>query len=74
MSVCVSICLKLIISVPTELIWFYSSGIIPTSPMMVLSYFLGGESSPTPTPPKKKKKNDYQIPWGKAPRGYGRNP
>ena len=39
--VCLSVCLKCKISVTTELIGFYSSGNIPTGPVMGLSYFLG---------------------------------
>ena len=56
-----SVCLMLKISVTTELIGLYSSGNIPTGPVMVLSYFLGGWDTPNPPqkmkipPPKKKK-------------------
>ena len=41
MSVCLSVCLKVKISVTTEPIGLYSSGNISTGPVMVLSYFLG---------------------------------
>ena len=41
-SVCLSVRLSLKISVTTEPIGFYSSGNISTSPVVVLSYFLGG--------------------------------
>ena len=67
MSVCLSVCpsvrlsvrLKLKISVTAEPIGLYFSGIIPTGPVMVLGYFLGGWDTPNPpkkwkTPPQKK--------------------
>ena len=54
MAVCLfvrlSVCLKLKISEP---IWLYSSVNIPTSPVMVLSYFLVGWDTHN-QPPKKK--------------------
>ena len=50
-----SVCLKLKISVTTQPIGLYSSGNIPTGPVMVLSYFLRGWDTPNPPPPKKKK-------------------
>ena len=50
MSVHLSVRLKLKISVTAEPIGLYSSGIIPTGPVMVLSYFPGGWD--TPNPPK----------------------
>ena len=43
------------ISVTTEPIGFYSSGNIPTVPVVVLGYFLGGRGE-TPTTPQKQKK------------------
>ena len=49
-----SVCLKLKISVTTEPIILYSSGNIPTGPVMVLGCFLGEWDTATP-PPKKKK-------------------
>ena len=48
MSVRPSVRLKLKISVTTELIGFYSSGYIPTGPVVVLGYFLRGWDTPTP--------------------------
>ena len=45
-----SVRLKLKISVTAEPIGLYSSGIISTGPVMVLSYFPGGLD--TPNPPK----------------------
>ena len=48
-----SVCPSLKISVTTEPIGFYSSGNIPTGPVVVLGYFLGGWD--TPNPPKNKK-------------------
>ncbi len=42
-----SVCLKLKISVTTEPIMPYSSGNIPTGPVMLLAIFLGGETPPT---------------------------
>ena len=42
MSVRLSVCMQLKISVTAELIGFYSSGNIPTGPVVVLGYFLGG--------------------------------
>ena len=50
-----SICLSLKISVTTELIWFYSSGNIPTGPRVVLGYFKVWVGL-TVTPP-------YPRPW-----------
>ena len=50
MSVCPYVRLSLKISVTTKPIWFYSLGIIPIGPVVVLSYFLGG--CDTPNPPK----------------------
>ena len=41
MFVCLSVCLSPKISVTTEPIGFYSSGNIPTGPVVVLGYFLG---------------------------------
>ena len=41
MSVRLSVCPSLKISVTTEPIGFYSSGYIPIGPVVVLSYFLG---------------------------------
>ncbi len=59
MSVRLSLRLKLKISVTTEPIELYSSGIIPTGPVVVLSYFLGEWDTPNPSkmkvPPHKKK-------------------
>ncbi len=52
-SICPSICLSLKISVTTKLIGLYSSENIPTGPVVVLRYFLGGWD--TPKPPKKQK-------------------
>ena len=52
MSVRSSVRLKLKISVTTEPIGLYSSGVIPTGPVMVLSYFPGGWDTLNP-PPKK---------------------
>ena len=49
---CLSVLLKLKISVTTELIGFYSSGKIPTGPLVVLGYFLGDGTPPTPPPQK----------------------
>ena len=60
-SVCPSVCLSLKISVTTEPIGFYSLGNIPTGPVVIFGYFLGGVGHPQPpqkmknTPPKKKK-------------------
>ena len=48
---------KLKISVTTEPIGLYSSGNIPTGPVMVLSYFLWGWD----TPQKKTLKNTPQF-------------
>ena len=48
MSACLSVCLKLKISVTTEPIWFYSSDNIPTGLLVVLGYLLGGWDTPTP--------------------------
>ena len=45
-----SVCPSLKISVTTEPIGFYSSGNIPTGPVVVLGYFLEGWD--TPNPPK----------------------
>ena len=59
MSVRLSVRLSLKISVTTEPIGFYSSGNIPTGPVVVLGYFLGGWD--TPNPPKNKKKPTAQI-------------
>ena len=53
LSVCLSVCQSLKISVTTEPIIFYYSGNIPTGPVVVLGYFLGGWD--TPNPPKNKK-------------------
>ena len=53
MSVRLSVRLKLKISVTAEPIVLYSSGIIPTDPVVVLRYFLEGWD--TPNPPKNKK-------------------
>ena len=53
LSVCLSVRLSLKISVTTEPIEFYSSGNIPTGPVVVLGYFLVGWN--TPNPPKNKK-------------------
>ena len=52
-SVCLSVCQSLKISVTTGPIIFYYSGNIPTGPVVVLGYFLGGWD--TPNPPKNKK-------------------
>ncbi len=49
-----SVRLSLKILVTTVPIGFYSSGNIPTGPVMVLGYFLNRVGQPTP-PPKKKK-------------------
>ena len=46
MSVRLSIRPSLKISVTTEPIGFYSSGNIPTGPVVVLGYFLGGVGHP----------------------------
>ena len=43
-----SVRLKLKISVTAEPIELYSSGNIPTGPLVVLSHFLGEWDSPTP--------------------------
>ncbi len=61
MSVRLSVRLNLKISVTTEPIGLYSSGSIPTGPVVVLSYFLRGWDTPNPPkmkipPPKKKQK------------------
>ena len=53
MSVYLSVCLSLKISLTTEPIRFYSSRNIPTGPVVVLGYFLGGWYTPNP---KKKQK------------------
>ena len=53
LSVCLSVCQSLKISVTTGPIIFYYSGNIPTGPVVVLGYFLGGWD--TPNPPKKQK-------------------
>ena len=53
LSVCLSVCQSLKISVTTGPIIFYYSGNIPTGPVVVLGYFLGGWD--TPNPPKNKK-------------------
>jgi hypothetical protein len=53
MSVRLSVRLKLKISVTAEPNGLYSSGNIPTGPVVVLRYFLGGWD--TPNPPKNKK-------------------
>ena len=58
MSVRLSVRLKLKISVTAEPIGLYSSGIIPTGPVMVLSYFPGGWD--TPTTPKNYKNHHPQ--------------
>ena len=50
MSVCPSVRLSLQISVTTEPIAFHSLGNVPTGPVAVLGYFLGGWD--TPNPPK----------------------
>ena len=42
--------------VTTEPIRFYSSGYIPSSPVVVLGYFLGGLDTPNPPKNKNKKK------------------
>ena len=44
---CLSVRLMLKISVTIEPIGLYSLGNIPTGPVMVLSYFLGGGTPPT---------------------------
>ena len=59
MSVPLSIRLSLKILVTTEPIGFYSSGNIPTGPVVVLGYFLGGWD--TPNPPKNKKNPTPKI-------------
>ena len=51
LSFCLSVRLKLKISVITEPIGLYSSGNMPTGPVVVLSYFLEGWT----LPPQKKK-------------------
>ena len=48
LSVCLSVCLTLKILVTTEPIGFYSSGNIPTGPVVVLGYFLEGVGNPQP--------------------------
>ena len=48
LSVRSSVRLKLKISVTTELIGLYSSGNIPTGPVVFLGYFLGGWDTPNP--------------------------
>ena len=48
MSVCPSFCLSLKISVTTEPIGFYSSGNIPTGPVVVQAIFLGAGTPSTP--------------------------
>ena len=53
MSLHLSVRLKLKISVTTELIGFYSSGYIPISPVVILSYYLVGWD--TSNYPKKQK-------------------
>ena len=52
LSVRLSVRLKLKISVITEPIRLYSSGNMPTGPVVVLSYFLEGWDN---SPPQKKK-------------------
>ena len=51
LSLRLSVCLKLKISVITEPIGFYSSGYIPIGAVVVLGYYLGGWD--TLNPPKK---------------------
>ncbi len=53
LSVRLSVRLSHKISVTTGPIEFYSSGNIPTDPVVVLSYFLGGWDNPPSPPPKK---------------------
>ena len=59
MSVCLSVRPFLKISVTTEPIGFYSSGNIPTGPVVVLGYFLGEWD--TPNPPKNKKSPPFFL-------------
>ncbi len=54
LDVCPSVCPSLKISVTTEPIGFYSSGNIPTGRVVVLGYFLGGGTHPTPQKQNKK--------------------
>ena len=49
MSVCLSVCLKLKISVTKEPIGLYSSRNKPTDPVRILCYFLEGWDTPNPT-------------------------
>ena len=56
-SVRLSVRLSLKISVTTEPIEFYSSGNIPTDPVVFIGYFLGGWDTPTP----KKTKFFWQV-------------
>ena len=53
MSVRLSVRLSLKISVTTEPIGFYSSENIPTGPVVVLGYFIGGLNTPTTPFPDK---------------------
>ena len=53
-----SVCPSLKISVTTEPIGFYSSGNIPTGPVVFLGYFLGGWDTPKPS---KNEKNPPSI-------------
>ena len=77
--------LSLQISVTTEPIGFYCSGNIPTGPVVILGYFLGGGTPPTPQKTKKSSplffdkdflgtytnftKFFFITSWGKATRG-----
>ena len=67
MSVCLSVCLKLKISVTAEPIGFYSSGNIPTGPVVVLGFLFWGwddyYSIPIP------RGGLYNTSLGDAPRG-----
>ena len=70
MSVCLSIymsvCLKLKISVSTEPIGFYSSEIKPVGPVIVLSYFRRGwDTNDSPPLPKKKDNSPIFFPFKK---------
>ena len=56
-SVCLTVRLSLKILVTTESIGFYSSGNIPTGPVVVLSYFLREWDTVVPKPPQSPQKN-----------------
>ncbi len=64
---CLSVCLKLKISVTAEAISLYSSENIPTDPVMVSSYFLGreggGYTHNSPPPKKKYPHPKFDLPF-----------